>query len=136
MAERPRGNIFYEIVILILIIGLIGTILYPSRVWQNEEELQDICRNRMDAISQLQYGLIHQVVAPDNLDQAASDMARRLLEVPAKALELSKRIILTGYDLTLREGQDLELEIVADLLASPETKKAFIQYAKNQGLME
>ena len=91
---------------------------------------------RFKADKALQYGLVHQSVAPDELDQTTLDMARRLLEAPAKALELSKRIIHAGYDMTLHESQDLELEIVADLLASPETKHAFSQYAKNQGLMD
>lgn len=58
MAERARGNIFYEILIVILIVGLIGTILYPSRVWKQEEELENTCRARMDAISQLEYNYI------------------------------------------------------------------------------
>jgi enoyl-CoA hydratase/carnithine racemase len=91
---------------------------------------------RFKAEKALQYGLVHQVVAPDELDQSAVNMAKRLLDVPAKALELSKRIIHAGYDMTLRESQDLELEIVADLLASPETKRALMHYAKNQGLMD
>jgi enoyl-CoA hydratase/carnithine racemase len=92
--------------------------------------------NRFKASQALQYGLVHQVVAPDELDQTTSILARHLSDVPAKALELSKRIIHAGYDLPLRESQDLELEIVADLLASPETKHAFVQYVKNQGLLD
>lgn len=91
---------------------------------------------RFKAEKALQYGLVHRVVAPDELDQTTLDLARRLGEVPAMALELSKRIIHTGFDLSLRESQDLELDIVADLLASPDTKNAFIQYVKNQGLMD
>jgi enoyl-CoA hydratase/carnithine racemase len=91
---------------------------------------------RFKAAKALQYGLLHQVVEANMLDQTVIDLAQRLLESPAKALELSKHTIHRGSNLSLREGQDLELEIVADLLASPETKRAFIQYAKNQGLME
>ena len=55
MAERARGNVFYEIIIVILIIGLVGSILYPSMVWHNEEEFQDVCRTRMETINQLEY---------------------------------------------------------------------------------
>lgn len=83
-----------------------------------------------------QYGIVHQVVAPNDLDQTVVDMAKRLLEAPAKALELSKRIIHAGSDLTLRENQDLEIEIVADLLAGPETRDAFRQYAEKHGVMD
>jgi enoyl-CoA hydratase/carnithine racemase len=91
---------------------------------------------RFKAEKALQYGLLHKVVEPDKLDQTVFNLAQRLLESPGKALELSKQTIHRSRDLTLREGQNLELEIVADLLASPETKHAFLQYAKSQGLME
>lgn len=84
----------------------------------------------------LKYGLVHQVVEPDQLDQTVMDMANRLLAAPAKVLALSKRIIHAGSDLTLRESQNLELEIVADLIASPETREAFVKYQKNLGLMD
>lgn len=91
---------------------------------------------RFKADKARQYGIVHQVVAPDELDQAVADMARRLLEAPAQALALSKRIIHAGNDLTLRESQDLEIEIVADLLAGPETRDAFKQYAETRGVMD
>ncbi|MEJ2561671.1 MAG: enoyl-CoA hydratase/isomerase family protein [Anaerolineales bacterium] len=91
---------------------------------------------RFGAEKARQYGLVHHVAAPDELDRAVADMARRLLGVPAKALELSKRIIHAADDLTLRESQDLELEVVAKLLAGPETKDAFKQYAEKRGVMD
>ncbi len=63
-------------------------------------------------------------------------MVKRLREVPAKALELSKRIIHAGEDLSLRESQDLEIEVVTDLLAGPETRDAFNHYAVKRGVMD
>lgn len=59
MAEKPRGNIFYEIGIVLLIVCLIAAILYPSRVWEKEKELEDICRARMDAIQQLELSYLY-----------------------------------------------------------------------------
>lgn len=50
MADQPKGNIFFEIAILILVIALIGTILYPKQVWQKEDELETVCHARMEAI--------------------------------------------------------------------------------------
>src|SRR4030042_1535342 len=52
--ERPRGNIFYEIIIVILAIVLIGSIFYPSKIWKRESEEEQVCKTRMDAIQQLQ----------------------------------------------------------------------------------
>ena len=83
----------------------------------------------------LHHGMVHRVVAPQDLDQAVAVLAARLLSVPAKALELSKRIIHEGCELTLRESQDLEIEVLTDLLASPETREAFDQYQKTIGVL-
>jgi len=54
MAEKSRGKLKYEIAIVALVIALIFTITYPSSVWKHEEELQNYCRSRMDAIQQLE----------------------------------------------------------------------------------
>lgn len=58
MAERPRGNVIYEFFIVILVVVLIGTILYPARVWKSETELQDVCRARMETIHQMELSYI------------------------------------------------------------------------------
>ena len=55
MAEKPKGNIIYEILIVILVVALLGTILYPSRVWRDEEEAERVCRSRMQAIQMMEY---------------------------------------------------------------------------------
>ncbi len=57
MAEKVKGNIFYEIIILILVVILLGSILYPSRIWNKENENEVVCRNRMETIQlmELQY---------------------------------------------------------------------------------
>ncbi len=54
MAEKPKGSIIYEVLIVILIIGLVGTILYPAKVWENEEELESICQTRMETIQNME----------------------------------------------------------------------------------
>lgn len=57
MASKGKGNIFYEILIVVLAIALIATILYPSKIWEQEDESADICRTRMSTVQQfeLQY---------------------------------------------------------------------------------
>jgi len=54
MAARPKGNIVYEILIAVLAVALVGAILYPGKVWKDEDELQDVCRNRMKVIHQME----------------------------------------------------------------------------------
>ena len=54
MAKEGRGSLFYEILIAVLVVILIGTILYPARVWRKEEALRDVCRTRMETIQQME----------------------------------------------------------------------------------
>ncbi|MCG8606197.1 hypothetical protein MJD09_14575 [bacterium] len=58
MAEqKARGNLFYEFLIVVLAALLIGSILYPKKVKEQEETNMEIGRYRMDQIlkAQLQY---------------------------------------------------------------------------------
>lgn len=49
MAEaKAKGSILYELLIVVLIAGLVGTILYPKKLWKAEEENTNLCRQRMD----------------------------------------------------------------------------------------
>ncbi|MCK5146074.1 hypothetical protein KAR48_04920 [bacterium] len=54
MAERAKGNVLYEILIVLLVVGLIAAILYPSKVWKQETEMEKICHARMDALYQME----------------------------------------------------------------------------------
>ena len=54
MAERPKGNILYEILIVILVAGLLGAIIYPSHVWKQETDQETVCRARMSALEQME----------------------------------------------------------------------------------
>jgi hypothetical protein len=55
--EKPKGNIFYEILIVILTVVLIASILYPKKLKEGEEQNMQLARYRMDEIlkAQLQY---------------------------------------------------------------------------------
>ncbi|HDI51098.1 hypothetical protein DRQ11_07420 [candidate division KSB1 bacterium] len=52
MTTKRKGElVIYEILIVILVIILIGTILYPKSVWKKLETDTTICRDRMMRIS-------------------------------------------------------------------------------------
>lgn len=44
---KPKGSILYEILIVLLTLGLIGSIVYPKKIWEKEEREREICRQRM-----------------------------------------------------------------------------------------
>lgn len=48
--EKPRGSIILEILIVILIVALVATILYPKMVWKEAEKNAEICHQNMDRI--------------------------------------------------------------------------------------
>jgi hypothetical protein len=54
MVGQRKGNILYEILILILVAVLLATILYPSKVWKDEDESQKVCRIRMESIQDME----------------------------------------------------------------------------------
>ena len=45
--QKPKGSILYELLIVILVAALIGTILYPKSLWDKEEANTELCRERM-----------------------------------------------------------------------------------------
>jgi len=58
MAERAKGSLLYEVLIVVLAVVLLASILYPSRVWQKEEEQEKICRERMTSIQEFEFRYI------------------------------------------------------------------------------
>ena len=51
MVQREaRGSWIYEILILILLILLMGTILYPKSVWEDIDQETDLCRANMKSL--------------------------------------------------------------------------------------
>ena len=44
---KAGGSIIYEILIVVLVVILVGTILYPKSVWKKSQSDTTICRDRM-----------------------------------------------------------------------------------------
>lgn len=83
MADRPKGNLFFEFIIVILVVALIGTILYPKMVWQKEDALEGICRSRMEAISSLEFGYINTVYSYNDTLRTIKDLVLSDIEAIA-----------------------------------------------------
>jgi len=47
---KAKGSIVLEILIVLLVLTLLGTILYPKKVWNKVEEETKLCRENMDRI--------------------------------------------------------------------------------------
>lgn len=55
-----------------------------------------------------QWGLVNRVVADDEVDQAAADLASSLANGPSWALGMAKRVIYNGYDHDLEAAGEFE----------------------------
>lgn len=70
---KSRGSIILEILIVILIVALIATILYPKKVWRDADLNAAACRKNMDKIlkAELVYLKYHNTYE-DTLDKVIS----------------------------------------------------------------
>lgn len=95
------------------------------------KEMILLCRN-LNACKAKEYGLVHKVVPSDDLDQAVLSLAEKFLQLPPRTVGGAKRIIHEGSDLTLRASQDLEIDVQAQLLDSPDFKEAISSYLEDR----
>jgi enoyl-CoA hydratase/carnithine racemase len=79
---------------------------------------------RFKADQALRYGLIHEVVAPEDLDRAVLSVAHKFLRLPPRTVGVAKRIINQSYEVSMRECQELELDAIAELWSSPDLREA------------
>jgi enoyl-CoA hydratase/carnithine racemase len=79
-----------------------------------------------------EYGLVHKVVPPDELDTAVARFASKFLKLPPRTVGAAKRVIDVGSYLPLRASQDLEIDVQAELLHSPDFKEAANSYIEGR----
>lgn len=73
-----------------------------------------------DAQTALGYGFVNRVVAPDDLDAATDALADKFRRLPPRTVSIARQIIDEGASMTLRESQELEIALQAQLLDSPD----------------
>jgi enoyl-CoA hydratase/carnithine racemase len=78
------------------------------------------------------YGLIHQVVPPGELDTTVAALADKFQKLPPRTVGIAKRIINLGYSLSMRDGQNLELDALGELLDSPDLREAVESYSEKR----
>ncbi|HEX5370872.1 MAG TPA: enoyl-CoA hydratase/isomerase family protein [Dehalococcoidia bacterium] len=69
----------------------------------------------IDATGALDYGLVHAIVPPEDLDAAVGALARRLLAQPPEALRLAKQALVEGAALPLADALRLERRVALGL---------------------
>ena len=87
---------------------------------------------RFSAKNAQRYGLIHEVVPSERLDERVAELADRFRRLPPRTVGIAKRIIDSGLDLSLRESQDLEIEAQSELMNSPDVREAIVSYLEKR----
>jgi enoyl-CoA hydratase/carnithine racemase len=95
------------------------------------KEMILLCRN-LNASTAKEYGLVHEVVPPEEVDQAVMALAQKFLKLPPRTVGGAKRIINEGSNLTLRASQDLEIDVQAGLLDSPDFVEAITSFLEDR----
>ena len=78
------------------------------------------------------YGLLHRVVPPDELDKTVAALADKFQRLPPRTVGIAKRIINLGYDLSMRDSQNLEIDALTELLDSPDLQEAVESFTEKR----
>ncbi len=87
---------------------------------------------RFTAQEGLEMGIIHEVVAPEELEQHVLNMAQELLAIPFTALKHTKRQINNSFEHDIAALTDELIAAQVECLASPEHAETMERYRKEQ----
>jgi enoyl-CoA hydratase/carnithine racemase len=87
---------------------------------------------RFNARTAQTYGLVHSVVPPQELDQTVDALAAKLTKLPPRTVGMAKQLIHASYGLSLRDSQELEIEVISELLPSPDLREAIASYREQR----
>lgn len=79
-----------------------------------------------------EYGLVHEIIPPDELDDAVVSLAHKFLSMPIKTVGAAKYIIDVGYQMSLQDSQDMEIDVQVELLDSPDFKEAIVSFFEDR----
>jgi len=80
----------------------------------------------------LQIGLVEQVVAPEQLNEAALKLAQMIASKSPNAVRLAKVAISQGLEGSLEEGMRLEASMFGLCFASPDQKEGMTAFLEKR----
>lgn len=117
MAEqKAKGSIIYEILIVVMAVLLIGSILYPKKVGEEETRNRELGRYRMSEIYKA--GLQYQ-----KYNHTYTDTLSQIFEFIRTSPEYNRYVdslIVGGLDSVVRRLEELKMreDVIADLIPS------------------
>ena len=111
---------------------LMGTQRLTRVVGMGATKEMILLSEHLNARKAQEYGMLHQVVPLDELDDVVRKFAEKFLTLPPRTVGLAKRTINVGCDMTLQESQELEIDTLTELLKSPDVMEAFESYTEKR----
>ena len=71
-------------------------------------------------------------MSTQDLEAEVVGIAGRFLQLPPRAVAIAKRIISRGYELPLRESQELEIDSQLELLHSTDLREALDSFLEKR----
>lgn len=78
----------------------------------------------IDVTQAQRMGFVNTVVVDDQLDATVDALAEKFRHLPPRTVGVAKRIVDEGYHMTIRESQDLEIDLQSQILDSPDLREA------------
>lgn len=129
----PHSRFAFPEVSLGIIPGSGGTQRLPRLIGQSRAKRIIFTAEQIDATTALSYGLVDQVVAPDELMGVCMDLAIKIARNPAISISLAKKVTNAASENRLEDGLELEATSFAHAFVGDERKKrmaAFVSGGK------
>jgi 2-(1,2-epoxy-1,2-dihydrophenyl)acetyl-CoA isomerase len=111
-----------------------GASFYLSRIVGLRRAMEMVVTNRtIGAQEAKEWGLVNEVVADDDVDARAQELARAVSKFPVGALGAARRLVLAGASAGLSEAYAREEASIAALAGTPEARsrvEAFLKRSK------
>ena len=131
-AAGYRTAVFGKPEVKVGIPSVVEAALLPTLIgWGRTRELLLFGEN-IDAATALDWGLVEEVVAPDELDAAVERRLAALLTCGPQAVRLQKQLIRRWEDLTLSHAVQAGIESFVQAYAGDEPARMMAAFARRQ----
>ncbi len=98
---------------------------------QNTKEMI-LLGEQFEAEKAKSYGLLNQLVSPEELDSTINQLADKFRYLPPQTISVANQIIEYGFNKNTRESQELEIKLQSELLGSADWQEAVLSHLQKR----
>ncbi len=102
--------------------GAGGNVILPRFIGRGNAMYYILTGEKFDAGKGLELGLIQKIVSKDQLYQVGEDLARRIISIPEKTVELTKMTVNASLESSIDNAMDMEALVFSWLNGQEEIK--------------